>query len=98
MKIGLSVMSERIYRSKVIHEDECKTDKTQFHQSQTLFCLVEAFSNGGEEEMKCSGMRRDKDRRGEGVETGEGRCKILPFFILCVVERIAEVRARHFDG
>lgn len=73
-----------------------KTDKTQFHQSQTLFCLVEAFSDG--EEMKCGGMRRDKDRRGEGVETGEGRCKILPFFILCVVERIAEVRARHFDG
>lgn len=48
--------------------------------------------------MKCGGVRRDNDRRGEGVETGEGRCKILPFFILCVVERIAEVRARHFDG
>lgn len=53
VKIGLSaadnVMSERIYRSKIIHEEECKADKTQFHQSQTLFCLVGAFSNGGDE-------------------------------------------------
>lgn len=32
------------------------------------------------------------------METGEGRCKTLPSFILCVVERIAEVRARQFDG
>lgn len=43
-------------------------------------------------------MRRDKDGRAERAQTGEGSCKTLPSFILRVVRRIAEVRARRSDG
>lgn len=79
-----------MYRSKITHE-KYDNDKTQFHLSQTVLAS-RAFCNGKEEEMKCTKMRV------EGREKGQGRCKRLPLFILCVVERIAVVRTRQFDG